>query len=825
MNSNDSENRSNDDSNQGYRRSVPRQSSQSSEERQRADSWDKIAEEVNKDSSYDIHGAPTDGATSQTPPSTPYSVEYTDDRPRNPYPSSGMQDRSSWGRDSWGRQEDRSGYSRGGYDSYPSRTDRYDRYERRAPDSSRDRYNNGLNGDYRGAQSSYHTDNRPTYRGARQSYTQDDRRRSDRPDGAYRDQSYSRSVPGGVRRDDGYRQSAYRDASSYRGSGSGPARNSNYRPYNRDERTAPPTRGANYSYSRYSGGHDYNASSYGTSSGRSYDRNAGSQRNATRQRDARFGGSSGANKRSGGSFGKSNESSAQRHGRRSPSSLEPTIGALGKRGEPLSLAESLALKRYKNRNANRGRNTWSAGKRGEIKDVVASTSTSQEPEVLSSEVQRYMSMSTSELVAEARRQMGEQTSNGDDAPIVRVLREKIDSAGLIDGEGTLEILPDEFGFLRSAKANYLSCPDDIYISPSQIRRFHLRSGLTISGQIRPPKESERYFALLHIDQINGLAPEELDTKPFFDDLIDVRPSRQLKFEATLPNSDSNAPDLDLRSIDLVAPLAFGQRALLVTPPHLDKPKFLNKLIQGAVANQPDIYVLALLIESQPEDLTFLRKENSSPNCEIVGATFGEPAARHLQVSELVLEKAKRLVEYGHDVVLFVDSMTTLTQSWNQALKALEASKSSKDKDKASKDKDKDKDENNPILEQAFHRPRKLLSSSRQINRGGSLTIIGMVKSNEQIPEYNVIHEALQSFVNAEVFLESDLTTPSGNVIVNCAKSSVGDCRDFIDAYRYQAYVAFWNKLKELTPDEAQEFFNSKLNETASNDELFDSFNS
>ena len=241
--------------------------------------------------------------------------------------------------------------------------------------------------------------------------------------------------------------------------------------------------------------------------------------------------------------------------------------------------------------------------------------------------------------------------------IFRILKQRVKLDGMMSGEGTLEILPDGFGFLRSPDYHYLSCPDDIYVSPSQIRRFGLRTGATVAGTIRPPKENERYFALLRIESINGDDPNTLSRKVFFDNLTPMHPEERIRMEI-------NADEVAMRVVDMIVPIGFGQRGLIVSPPRAGKTILMQKMAKSVLANYPDAHVVMLLIDERPEEVTDMEREVKGPNCEVISSTFDEPAARHIQVADMVIEKAKRMVEYGRDVVIFLDSITRLARAWN-----------------------------------------------------------------------------------------------------------------------------------------------------------------
>ena len=315
--------------------------------------------------------------------------------------------------------------------------------------------------------------------------------------------------------------------------------------------------------------------------------------------------------------------------------------------------------------------------------------------------------------------------------IFRILKERVKLNGLMYGEGTLEVLPDGFGFLRSPDYHYLSCPDDIYVSPSQIRRFGLKTGTTVSGQIRPPKENERYFALLRVEAINYQDPNLLSSKVPFDELTPLHPDTRIRMETT--------PDeVEMRVVDLIVPIGFGQRGLIVSPPRAGKTILMQKMAKAALKNYPDLYVFMLLIDERPEEVTDMEREVKGPNCEVVSSTFDEPATRHIQVSEMVLEKAKRMVEYGRDVLIFLDSITRLARAWNSECppsgKLLSGG----------------------VDANALTRPKRFFGSARKVEEGGSLTVIGtaLVETGSRMDE--VIFEEFKGTGNQEIVLDRKL---------------------------------------------------------------------
>src|SRR5262245_18144495 len=239
--------------------------------------------------------------------------------------------------------------------------------------------------------------------------------------------------------------------------------------------------------------------------------------------------------------------------------------------------------------------------------------------------------------------------------IFKILKERVKQNGLMYGEGTLEVLPDGFGFLRSPDYNYLPCPDDIYVSPSQIRRFGLKTGAIVSGQIRPPKENERYFALLRVEAINFEDPDKLSEKVGFDDLTPLHPLGRIQLE-------TSSDEINMRVVDMVTPIGKGQRGLIVAPPRTGKTILLQKIANSVLTNHPDAYVMVLLIDERPEEVTDMERSVKGPTAEVISSTFDEPASRHIQVAEMVIEKAKRMVEYGRDVVILLDSITRLARA-------------------------------------------------------------------------------------------------------------------------------------------------------------------
>jgi len=359
--------------------------------------------------------------------------------------------------------------------------------------------------------------------------------------------------------------------------------------------------------------------------------------------------------------------------------LEKNRIAKSEQEEPLSIAEELVGQTSEQASS-------SLGSYDQLKDG----------EVYLAELQK---LTMAELIEAGRREnVSDVVGMKRQELIFEILKERVKMNGLMFGEGTLEILPDGFGFLRSADYHYLSCPDDIYVSPSQIRRFGLQTGNTVSGQIRPPKENERYFALLRVEAVNFEDPNLRTNQIQFDDLTPLHPDKRIMME-------SDPQDISTRVVDLVTPIGFGQRGLVVSPPRAGKTVLLQKMARSVVKNFPDAYVFMLLIDERPEEVTDMEREVKGSNCEVISSTFDEPPARHVQVAEMVIEKAKRMVEYGVDVVIFLDSITRLARAWNsecpQSGKVLSGG----------------------LDANALQNPKRFFGSARKVEEGGSLTIL------------------------------------------------------------------------------------------------------
>jgi transcription termination factor Rho len=383
--------------------------------------------------------------------------------------------------------------------------------------------------------------------------------------------------------------------------------------------------------------------------------------------------------------------------------------------------------------------------------------------------------------------------------IFKILKERVKQNGLMFGEGTLETLPDGFGFLRSPDYNYLPCPDDIYISPSQIRRFGLRTGSVVSGQIRPPKENERYFALLRVEAINYNDPDMLTQKVVFDDLTPLHPNERLKLEL-------EPTEINMRIMDLVTPIGKGQRGLIVAPPRTGKTVLLQKMANSILNNHPECYVIVLLIDERPEEVTEMERSVRSEHSEVVSSTFDEPSSRHVQVSEMVIEKAKRMVEFGTDVVILLDSITRLARAYNN-----ECEHSGKIL-------------SGGVDANALHKPKRFFGAARNIEEGGSLTILAtaLVDTGSRMDE--VIFEEFKGTGNMELHLDRRLVDKRvwPAVDVNASGTRKEELLATPDELR-MTYI-LRKVLSDMNPVEAMELLINRMGRTKSNTEFLKTLN-
>ncbi len=382
--------------------------------------------------------------------------------------------------------------------------------------------------------------------------------------------------------------------------------------------------------------------------------------------------------------------------------------------------------------------------------------------------------------------------------IFRILKERIRQNGLMYGEGVLEVLPDGYGFLRNPDYNYLSSSDDIYVSPSQIRRFGLRTGNIVSGQIRPPKDSEKYFALLRVEAINYENPDLLADKVVFSDLKPLHPEQRFLLETT-------AEELNMRIIDLVTPVGKGQRGLIVAPPRTGKTILLQKMANAVSTNHPDVKLIVLLIDERPEEVTEMERKTAE-DVEVISSTFDEPAARHCQVAEVVIEKAKRMVEYGQDVVILLDSITRLARAYNSEMPhsgriltgGVDAS--------------------------AMQMPKKFFGAARNVEFGGSLSIFAtaLIDTGSKMDE--VIFEEFKATGNMELHLDRRLVDRRTWPAIDISRSGTRREELLLDPKELQLVYRLRRVLSELNPVEAIELLKNRLNKCRSNAEFLMTMN-
>ncbi len=383
--------------------------------------------------------------------------------------------------------------------------------------------------------------------------------------------------------------------------------------------------------------------------------------------------------------------------------------------------------------------------------------------------------------------------------IFKILKERVKQNGLMYGEGTLEILPDGFGFLRSPDYNYLPCPDDIYISPSQIRRFGLRTGAVVAGQIRPPKENERYFALLRVEAINYQDPDLLTQKVVFDDLTPLHPTKRFKLE-------TDPGELNTRVIDLITPIGKGQRSLIVAQPRTGKTVLLQKLATAILKNHPECYVIVLLIDERPEEVTDMLRTVKGPRAEVVSSTFDEPTSRHVQVAEMVIEKARRLVEYGTDVVIFLDSITRLARAYNTEVPS------------------SGKILSGGVDANALHKPKRFFGAARNVEEGGSLTIIATALVDTGSRMDDVIFEEFKGTGNSELHLDRKLVDKRIWPAINMSASGTRK-EELLRPEDELKWVYILHKvLSDMNPVEAMEMLTNRMARFKTNAEFLSNMN-
>ena len=380
--------------------------------------------------------------------------------------------------------------------------------------------------------------------------------------------------------------------------------------------------------------------------------------------------------------------------------------------------------------------------------------------------------------------------------IFKILKERVNQNGLMYGEGVVEVLPEGFGFLRSPDYNYLPCPDDIYISPSQIRRFGIRTGATVSGQIRPPKENERYFALLRVEAINYENPDRLNEMIVFDDLTPLHPDERFMLEV-------KKDEIEMRIMDLVTPIGKGQRGLIVAPPRTGKTVLIQEIANSITKNHPDVYLIILLIDERPEEVTEMDR---AVDAEVIGSTFDEPASRHVQVAEMVVEKAKRMVEYKKDVVILLDSITRLARAYNTEIphsgKILSGG----------------------VDASALQKPKRFFGAARNIEEGGSLTIIAtaLIDTGSRMDE--VIFEEFKGTGNMELHLDRRLADKRLFPAIDINRSGTRKEELILDPEELKRVWVLRRVLNEMNPTEVLELLSSRLSKTQTNAEFLMSMN-
>ena len=380
--------------------------------------------------------------------------------------------------------------------------------------------------------------------------------------------------------------------------------------------------------------------------------------------------------------------------------------------------------------------------------------------------------------------------------IFKILQAQAEKEGMMFGEGTLEILPEGFGFLRSAKYNYLPCPDDIYISPSQIRKFDLKTGDSVSGHIRPPKEGEKYFALLKVEAVNYENPEKCKEKILFDNLTPLYPNQRIKLE-TKPE------EVSTRIMDFITPLGKGQRALIVAPPYSGKTVLLQKIANSITDNHPDVYLIVLLIDERPEEVTDMQRHVKG---EVIASTFDEPPERHVQIAEMVLEKAERLVEHKRDVVILLDSITRLARAYNTVVphsgKILSGG----------------------VDSNALHKPKRFFGAARGVEEGGSLTIIAtaLVDTGSRMDE--VIFEEFKGTGNMELQLDRNLFQRRIYPAIDIKRSNTRHEELLVDKDDLQRIWLLRKAINDLNSAEAMELLIDRISKSKTNKEFLQNMN-
>lgn len=465
--------------------------------------------------------------------------------------------------------------------------------------------------------------------------------------------------------------------------------------------------------------------------------------------------------------------SGSRRRQREPENPEvrAKVQELESSGEPLSLAETLSIKEAKS----------SSSGDGKERDIINVT------ELQKMTIKQLMTYAAKEKI-EVQPGMQQREL------MMAIIKSRVTARGIMFGEGTLQILPDGFGFLRSPEYHYMSCPDDIYVSPSQIRKFQLRNGAIVSGQIRPPKENERYFALLRVEAINGLDPGDNSALVSFDDLTPLHPNQRIRME-------HDSADMSTRIVDMFTPIGFGQRGLIVSMPRAGKTIMMQKMARSVVKNYPDAYVFMLLIDERPEEVTDMEREVKSDRCEVISSTFDEPPSRHIQVADMVLEKSKRLVESGLDVVIFLDSITRLGRAWNsecpQSGKTLSGG----------------------LDANALQKPKAFFGSARKVEEGGSLTILATALVDTGSKMDDVIFEEFKGTGNLEIALDRALVDRRIWPAIDLNASGTRREEKLFDSEEYDRICTVRRALSELNAPDAMQNLLEKVRKYKTNAEF------
>ncbi|MGI9518221.1 MAG: transcription termination factor Rho [Pirellulaceae bacterium] len=467
------------------------------------------------------------------------------------------------------------------------------------------------------------------------------------------------------------------------------------------------------------------------------------------------------------------------HGRRQPgyesnSEINQRIRQLESSGDPLSLAEQIA---------------------SEYNFEAPQGTGDGDGHIDQANITRLQQMPLEQLTEAAR---DEGVNNTEDMSrselVLGVIKLRLREHGMMYGEGTLEILPDGYGFLRSNEHNYRVCMDDIYVSPSQIRKFNLRTGSLVCGQIRPPKESEKYFALLRIKSVNGREPDQVSRQPAFDELTPLHPDQRIVMEAS-------ADEMSTRVVDMLAPIGFGQRGLIVSPPRAGKTMLMQAMARSVLANHPDAYVVVLLVDERPEEVTDMEREVKGDRCEVISSTFDEKPTRHVQVSEMVLEKSKRMVESGRDVIIFLDSITRLGRAWNQ-----ECPQSGKTL-------------SGGLDANALQKPKAFFGSARKVEEGGSLTIIATALIDTGSKMDDVIFEEFKGTGNLEIVLDRSLVDRRIWPAIDINRSGTRREEKLMDNEEFDRICMMRRVLSEMNPPDALELLTTRLRKSKTNAEF------